>query len=119
MENRIKEIKTRLSGVADLRSWTFNPSYKMFIGTTAAIEMYDRVVDLGRTSFEYTLQCNADGERKYVPTPESVRRREVTHAIGNFIANSREDITYLLSEVAYLRREIARLGAVLDTGINN
>ncbi len=76
MTDRIVEIKDRLSRVSG-HAWTYDPKHEMFIGTTNAIKMYDRTIDLGRDE----SGC-----------------RERTKALGDFLENCREDIEFLLTK---------------------
>ena len=95
-ETAIDGIRDRLRAVADgLPAWVFNPSYEMFMGSTNAVELDDRFLDLGRTKKEWAAVD--DGVVKgYRLTQECQRYNAHTKALGEFLANCREDMQLLL-----------------------
>ena len=79
--DRLRDILLRLAAVEDGHTWKFEPKHKMFVGSTNAVVMYDRVVDLGRTS---------------EPWQKGGKRDALTLALGEFLENVREDLRELL-----------------------
>lgn len=104
----INDIKERLQKVVG-SPWKFNQKHEMFIGTTNAIEMYDRMLDLGRDSKEW-IPVDDEMTKGYVLSPSSVRSLETTKSLGEFLANCREDMSYLLSVEDRLNGLIGKYG---------
>ena len=97
MSNRITEIRERLAAVAG-PAWKYNPKHEMFIGATNAVEMHDRVLDLGRDGKEYYPYRDETGSG-YRITEASKRHYDRTVALGEFLEHCREDIEFLLRAV--------------------
>jgi len=96
MTNKIHEIKQRLEALPfPEKPWRYDPERPMFLGTTNAIEMYDRTLDLGRNMKEYYI--NEFGN--YTLTTKAKKNMEDIKALGLFLENVREDIKYLLELV--------------------
>lgn len=93
---RLARISARLQSVQDNHAWTFNPKHEMFMGTTNAIVMWDRNLDLGRNS-QHWQQSTDPCIKGYVLAPGSIKQNALTQALGAFLENCREDIEYLLT----------------------
>jgi hypothetical protein len=77
-KDRIEIIKAKLAQVEGQPPWKYNPEHEMFVGTTNMLEMYDRMIDLGRFM---------NGE------PD---KNKLTESLGQFLEKSREDMAFLL-----------------------
>ena len=93
--DRLSAIRARLAAVEDGHSWKFDPKHEMFVGTTNAIEMYDRTIDIGRESKTWTPSTDPN-VKGYTISPESVRKNVATKALGGFLERCREDMRELL-----------------------
>jgi hypothetical protein len=108
---KLNEIQRRLAKVCNGK-WKFNPKHEMFIGTTNAIEMYDRTLDLGRDNKEYVAYSDDMGQG-WKLTPQAKRQYETTLALGEFLESCREDMQGLLNEIVRMQeREDYHLRAV-------
>lgn len=95
----LEEIKSRLTAVInDDTQWEFERSHSMFMGTTNALNMYDRHIDLGRTAQDKIPQyCEDTGKLlRYKLTKSAETTNKKTEALGTFFVNAREDMRYLL-----------------------
>lgn len=102
--NRIKEIRARLQAVQDSHPWTFDSKFEMFMGTTNAVRMWDRNVDLGRTMKNWTPSTDPH-IKGYKLSPESIHKNAITKALGEFLEKSREDIEYLLAQLGTEKKQ--------------
>lgn len=93
--SRIQEIKARLAAVEPDKPWRYTKR-EMFIGTTNALEMYDRVLDLGRAASHWERDETGNSLRM---AEESRQRMERVKALGEFLECCREDIAYLLEKL--------------------
>lgn len=99
-QKRLGEIRERLRNVSDKRTWKYNPKHEMFMGTTNAVEMYDRTLDLGRGAKQWRLSEDPD-VKGYVLSEQSRREILEIRNLGEFIANCREDIAWLLEQIPH------------------
>lgn len=97
-ERYVNQIRTRLQAVQDAHQWKFNPKHDMFMGTTNAVEMWDRNIDLGRTMKNWTPSTDPH-IKGYKLSPESIRKNAMTMALGEFLEKAREDMEYLLAQL--------------------
>ncbi len=95
IDPKVDEILTRVMRVAG-PPWKYNPQHEMFVGTTHAIEMYSRTLDLGRAGGEFAPSKDPD-IKGYVRTEQSKRNLAEVEALGLFLAHCREDIEYLIT----------------------
>ena len=93
---REEEISQRLASVMDGHPWVFNPKHEMFVGCTNALEMYSQHLDLGRNMETWEPSCDS-AVRGYKLSDASKRNMAQIQALGEFLANCREDIEYLLN----------------------
>ena len=93
---KVEQIVRRLRAVEDKKPWVYNSEHPMFIGSSHAIEMYSRTLDLGRGGYEYELSTDPK-IKGHVATKQSIKRVGEIKALGEFISCSREDIRYLLN----------------------
>jgi len=97
---RIDEIRRRLQAVIGdkPRPWTYEPKHEMFMGTTHAIKMYDRVIDLGRGHHEFIPVRKGEQADKhgYVLSAASQQEDAEIDALGKFMEQCREDMEFLL-----------------------
>lgn len=95
------DIQSRIDALNDAHPWTFNPTHEMFMGTTNALEMYDRHLDLGRDHKEWVLSKDPN-VKGYILSKSSIDHIARTKALGVFLEHAREDIRFLPAEVERL-----------------
>jgi len=78
--DRISAIRASLAAVEG-HPWKFSPKHVMFVGTTNAIEMYDRTIDIGRESKTW-IPSSDPNVKGHTLSPESARKNATTKALG-------------------------------------
>jgi len=99
LADRLMEIRKRLS-LVQRYPWKYEPEHEMFIGTTHAVNMYDRTVDLGRGAKEFIpAREGEESKNGYVLSAKSQRELDAITALGKFLESCREDMEFLLELV--------------------
>jgi hypothetical protein len=111
--DRLTSIRSRLAAVEDGHPWKFNPKLEMFVGFTNAVEMYDRSIDLGRSSTEWVPSTDPN-VKGYQRSRESIRKDAMTRALGEFLENVREDLRELLEAVEDAQDKARELRPCID-----
>ena len=95
IKEKINKISERLSKVIG-KPWKYEPELEMFIGSTNALDIYYKIIDLGRNNKEYIPYEN-EYKKGYRLSDASAKEMERIKSLGEFLENCREDIQFLIS----------------------